>query len=95
MNEQVDLILFHMAKSQRELARILKAEREMATHAAGLHLNIPQAHLATSGLESVREHSGDLSKSISAYLNGLAELEEAMADNLGPVLKELEVQDEE
>ncbi|MDF2927541.1 MAG: nucleoside-diphosphate sugar epimerase [Paenibacillaceae bacterium] len=95
MNEQIDLILYHMAKSQRELAKILKTERELATHAAGLIVNIPEGHMANAGVEGVRDQSMQVSKSIAVYLNGLADLEEALADNMGPVIKELEGQEEE
>lgn len=95
MNERIDWILHHMAKSQRELARILKAERELACHAAGLVINIPHAHMAGAGVEGVKSQSLDLSKNIAVYLNGLADLEDALGDNLEPVVKELQGQEEE
>jgi hypothetical protein len=95
MNERIDWVLHHMAKSHRELARILKAERDLACHAAGLVINIPHAHLAGAGVDSVKSQSHDLSKNIAVYLNGLADLEEALAENLEPVVKELQGQEEE
>lgn len=95
MNDRIDWILYHMAKSHRELARILRSEREIACHAAGLTQSIPDAHTGSIGVEGVKEQSGTVSKGIASYLNGLADLEEALADNLGPVVKELEGQEEE
>lgn len=95
MENQIDQMILHMAKSQRELARILKAERELTAHAAGLMQSIPETHTAASGLESVRKQSEKTSKSIASYLNGLADLEEALADNLRPVMKGLEETEDE
>lgn len=90
MNERIDWILHHMARSHRELARILQAERDIACHAAGLTQSVHDGHTRTVGLEGVKDQSLSMSKSVAGYLNGLADLEEALADNLGPVLKELE-----
>lgn len=95
MNDQIDLILYHMAKSQRELARILQSEREIACHAAGLTQSVHDGHTAHVGVEGVKDQSLSMSKSVAGYLNGLADLEEALADNLGPVMKELEGREEE
>lgn len=95
MNDRIDWILHHMAKSQRELARILKAERDIACHAAGLTQSVHDGYTALVGVEGVKEQSLQVSKGMAAYLNGLADLEEALADNLGPVVKELEGREEE
>jgi hypothetical protein len=95
MNERIDGILYHMAKSHRELARILRTERDIACHAAGLTQSIHDGHTASVGLEGTKEQAVQLSKNVAVYLNGLADLEEALADNLGPVIKELEGREEE
>ncbi|MNC79279.1 hypothetical protein D3C75_1317150 [compost metagenome] len=51
--------------------------------------------MAGAGVEDVKSQSIDLSKNIAVYLNGLADLEDALGDNLEPVIKELQGQEEE
>jgi len=84
-----------MAKSHRELARILGAKREVAVRAAGLISYIPNEHGGADGPEAAAEQSGAVTKSLTAYLNSLADLEEALAENLSTIIKELQAHEDE
>jgi len=95
MEQKITAIVHHMAKSHRELARILESKRDIVVRAAGLTTYIPSEHGATDGPEAVWEQSGAVAKSLTAYLNSLADLEEALAENLSTVVKELQASEDE
>jgi hypothetical protein len=40
------------------------------------------------------KNTGEITKTICSYLVGLADLEEAIGDNLSAVMKELQIKDE-
>jgi len=48
---------------------------------------LPNEHPHLGGLNGLVESSSDVTKSVISFLNGLADLEEAVADSLTHVLK--------
>ncbi|WP_438448235.1 nucleoside-diphosphate sugar epimerase [Gorillibacterium sp. sgz5001074] len=97
MEHHITQIVHHMAKSQRELARILEAKRDMVVHAARLTNSIPnEAPVTTEAdLKETAEQSLAVNKNLVSYLNALASLEEALSDNLGIVVRELNANGDE
>ncbi|MFC0212696.1 nucleoside-diphosphate sugar epimerase [Paenibacillus chartarius] len=79
----------HMADSQRELVRIVEAEKYVVCHMAGLIAHTPDESPFEGGTGAVIEHSSLITKSISAYLNSLADLEDALATHLELAMKQL------
>ncbi len=89
MEHQVTSTIEHMANSHQEMARILEAKRDMVVHIANLITEIPDVEISFKGLEGVSKNSMLITENITAYLIGLAEFEEAIAENLSHVMKEL------
>ncbi|MFC5447343.1 hypothetical protein [Paenibacillus aestuarii] len=87
MQEQITSILAHMAKAQHELARTLEAKRVVVAHMAMLVEQIPDHNPSFGEIDALMEHSLEVTKGVASYLNSLADLEEALADNLAPILK--------
>jgi hypothetical protein len=93
MDRQVTVIIRHIAKSQEKVAQILEAKRSVVEHSAVL---LGAAAVSPEGENAdVAEQAVAVAKSITAYLNSLADLEMAVADNMSVVMKELTDTDEE
>ncbi|WP_281889187.1 nucleoside-diphosphate sugar epimerase [Paenibacillus sp. YYML68] len=95
MQQKVTEILAHMATSQQEIANILEAKRQVAVRMAQQVHDIPPEQPAFEDVETLTYNAMNVSKSIAAYLNGLSDLSDALADNLAYVLKELETPSDE
>lgn len=95
MEQKITDIIVHMAHSHQQMARMIDAERQVAVRMAQIVHGIPDAGPAFAGMSGVLENSGRVNKSVISYLNAIADLEEAMAENLGYVMKELKTHDEE
>jgi methyl-accepting chemotaxis protein len=95
MHRQVTEIIKHMAASQQEIAKILEAKRHIAVRMAQLVHHIPERNPSFEDIDTLKEHSMNMTKNISAYLNSLADLADALADNLSFVMKEVDIQDGE
>lgn len=95
MQSKVDEMLTHMSNSHQQMARILDAERQMATHTAQIIHELPDCNLEFDDIDALINHSGGINKSIIAYLFCLADLEDALAETLGHVMKELGNHEEE
>lgn len=80
-------IVVHMAHSHQQLARILDAERQVTMRMAELVHTLPDAHPQLNGLDGLLDNAAQVTKSVIAYLNSLAELEEATAESLTSVLQ--------
>lgn len=93
MDSQVTKVIRQLADSQRQLASILESHRHITAHAAYLLGSISGPPAGDS--DQISGQSLAVTKSVVSYLNGLAELEEAVADQLGIVIKELHHQDDE
>jgi len=89
MDHLVTANIVHMAKSHQELARILGAKKDIAVNMSQVTAAIPDSHSNLNDVEVAVEHAMGISKSVSAYLSSLADLEEAMADNLSHIIAEL------
>jgi len=89
MESQAATIIVRMAQSQQQLARILEAHREVAQNMGRLVGAVPDDHDADLPYEAIMENAAMVTKSLSAYLNSLADLEEALANGLQLVMKEL------
>lgn len=92
MQDQITSILEHMAKSQHEMARTLEAKRVVITHMAKMVGEIPDHNPSFGEIDELMEHSLSVTKGISNYLNSLADLEDAIADNLSPIVKAMKEQ---
>ncbi len=89
MQENMTRIIHHMARSKHRLADIFETERRVVKQMSSMIGHLPAVDPSFGDLESLIEHAMDLNRSVTTYLNGLAGLEEALADNLALIVKEL------
>lgn len=95
MQEKVDQIIIHMSNSNQHMARILDAEREIAVRMAQIIHALPDHNPQLEGISALIENSGLINKNIISYLSTIADLEEAVAEHLTHVIKELRGHEEE
>ncbi|GAB6991512.1 hypothetical protein [Paenibacillus pini] len=95
MQSKIDEMLNHMSHSQQQMARVLDAERQMAVRMSQVIHALPDVHPEFEGVSGLIENSGQINKSIIAYLGSIADLQEALAETLGYVMKELGSHEEE
>ncbi|GGF89858.1 nucleoside-diphosphate sugar epimerase [Paenibacillus aceti] len=95
MEQKITEIITHMSHSHQQMARVIDAERQVAVRMAQVVHAIPDTEPGFEGVPGLIENSGRVNKSVVSYLNAIADLQEAMAENLGFVLKEMRSQDEE
>ncbi|OXM83489.1 nucleoside-diphosphate sugar epimerase [Paenibacillus rigui] len=91
MHRQVTKIIEHMAASQQEMAKILEAKRHIAVRMSQLFQAIPERNPSFGDIDELTESSMAVTKNVAAYLSSLADLEDALADNLTIVMKEVEI----
>jgi hypothetical protein len=94
VEQKITAIVSHIVNSQQQMAKILESERHIAVHIAKIINNIPDYQQSFYALENIVKNTSELTKTISSYLVGLADLEEAIGDNLSTVMKELQIKDE-
>lgn len=95
MEQQITAIIEHMSNSHVEMANLLEVKKDMVVHMSRMVLAIPDTPLTFSGVDTITENSVAITESITEYLNKLADLEEAMAENLTYVMKELHQAEEQ
>lgn len=95
MHQQVTNILEYMASSHWEMTKILESKRHVAVRMAHLVQDIPQENPSFGDIEVLTECSLNVTKNIASYLNSLADLSDAAADNLILIMKEVRIPDEE
>ncbi|GGF98819.1 nucleoside-diphosphate sugar epimerase [Paenibacillus abyssi] len=95
MQHLVNEIVEHLSKSHQQLARVLEAERHVVVRMANNVHALPDHNPDFNGVAGLLENSQFVTKSIVGYLNSLAELEEAIADNLSHIIRELDHDEEE
>lgn len=95
MQSKIDEMLTHMSHSHQQMARVLDAERQMAVRMAQIIHDLPDADPEFDGIHGLIENSGQINKSIIAYLGSIADLQEALAETLNHVVKELGNHEEE
>lgn len=89
MEEKVDAIIAQMSKSHMELARIISAEKDVVFQMAQLVGAIPDRHDSFANTDIVAENAAGVTKSVISYLNSLADLADAIADNLTHVISKM------
>lgn len=94
MEQQLTHIIVHMSRSYQELAKIIRSERHVTVHMAQMIGLIPDTPSFSEPAKIV-DNVGNVSESISAYLTTLADLEDAIAENLGYIVNELSEASEE
>ena len=94
MEQKITDIISHIVNSQLQMAKILESERHIAVHFAQIMNNIPDYQPSFYALDNMVKNTGEITKTICSYLVGLADLEEAIGDNLSAVMKELQIKDE-
>jgi hypothetical protein len=95
MHNQVDDLLIHISHSQQQMSRLLDAERQVVVRMSQIIHALPDEEPRFDGIPGILDSSGQVNKSIVAYLNGIADLQEAMAEMLVRVVKETAFPDEE
>ncbi|MWV46853.1 nucleoside-diphosphate sugar epimerase [Paenibacillus sp. HJL G12] len=95
MQSKIDEMLTHMSHSHQQMARVLDAERQMAVRMAQIIHDLPDSDPEFDGINGLIENSGQINKSIIAYLGSIADLQEALAETLNHVVKELGSHEEE
>ncbi|WMT40199.1 nucleoside-diphosphate sugar epimerase [Paenibacillus sp. D2_2] len=95
MEEKITEIIVHMSHSHQQMARVMDAERQVVVRMSQIVHAIPDVLPEFDGVPGLIANTGRVNKSVISYLNVIADLQEAMAENLGLVLKEMRSQDEE
>lgn len=98
MNEQIVRILAHMAKAHEELARILMSARDITRHTSDELVGTLSTHEHEPSFrdrEDCLRHTMQLTGSVSSFLSGIGDLQEALADNLEPVMEQMQSAEEE
>lgn len=95
MQNKLDEMLAHMAHAHQQVARVLDAEREVNVRMAELMNEMPDLMPQFADAQGLLDGSASVNAGIVAYLSGLAELQEMIADSISHLVKELAVADEE
>ncbi len=95
MEQKITDILMHMAHSHQQLARVMDAERHITVRMAHIVHELPDSEPDFEGVDGLMESTSSINKSIIAYLNSIADLQESMAENLTQVMSELKGSEEE
>ncbi|ALS23326.1 hypothetical protein [Paenibacillus naphthalenovorans] len=88
MHQQATSIIEHMASSHWEMSKILESERHVAVRMAELVHEIPEYNPTFDDIPALMEGSLLVTKNVAAYLNSLADLSDAIGDNLNLIMKE-------
>jgi len=89
MQHIVTEMIEHISHSHEQMARVLEAERHVAVRMAQMVHALPDRHPDFGGMSGLMENSGAVTKSVVAYLNTIAELQESIAVTIQSVMKEL------
>ncbi|MFI2858178.1 nucleoside-diphosphate sugar epimerase [Paenibacillus sp. JSM ZJ436] len=111
MEQKIDELMNHLSHSQQQMARILEAQRHAAVRMAQVVHGMPDDWSARSGVagnegkpggresddaaEGFIQQIQQVNGSIAAYLNVMADFQQAAADHLEMVMKELRGGDSE
>ena len=91
MERQVTRIIEHMASSHWNMTRIIEANRQIVNHMAQMTTDIPKEDPSFGSIDMLTECTLNVNRIVASYLVGLADLEDAIADNLLMVMKEVVV----
>lgn len=95
VQNKVNEMLNHMSFSHQQLARIIDSQRHVAVRMSQIVHDLPDCDPDFGGVSGIMENSGRVNKSIISYLHSIAELEEAIAESLSLVMKEICIPEEE
>ncbi|MDG0814675.1 nucleoside-diphosphate sugar epimerase [Cohnella rhizosphaerae] len=95
MQKLLTEVAVHLSHSHQHMARILDAKRQIAVRMSQMVTAIPDMHPDLSGLDGLLEGSADVTKNIIAYVVGLADMQDALADSLEQIVKAANIPDEE
>ncbi|MCR8846164.1 nucleoside-diphosphate sugar epimerase [Paenibacillus sp. SC116] len=93
--DKVNEIIVHMAHTHNQMAKILQAKRQVAVRMSQLVHAVPDELPQIEHVSEVKMQSGQVTRCLIDYMVSIAELEEAMADQLKLVLKDLHEPEEE
>lgn len=89
MQQEITVAVAYLSVSQRELVRIMEAEKVVVRHMAALIAHMPDELPFDGELPEIMENATLVMKSVVTYLNSLADLEDALATHLELAMKEL------
>jgi hypothetical protein len=89
MEQSITSIIEHMAVSHRELAKILDHKGRVGVRMSTLIDEVPSVAPSFEDVETLMEHALGITKSVTYYLNSLADLEDAISANVTLVINEL------
>lgn len=95
MEQKITDIIMHIGHSHQQLARIIDAERHVTVRLSEILNALPDQGLNFEGVEGLMDNSSSIHKSLVSYLNSMADLQDAMAENLSHVMSELHGSDDE
>ncbi|MGM0882636.1 MAG: nucleoside-diphosphate sugar epimerase [Bacillota bacterium] len=95
MQKTVTEIMEHMSHSNRQLARVLEAERHVTVRLSEIVQALPDKNPEFSGIPGILDNSQAVAQNIVAYLNSFADLQETIAAQLTFVIRELKEADED
>lgn len=95
MERQITEMIAHIAKSHQQLAKVLEAGRDVSAHMSYLVNSIPDDHFTFDAFDTIVKSASDVTANVVSYLNSIGGLEEALADNLEFVMKEMDAEDAE
>jgi hypothetical protein len=95
VDQKITDIMMHMAHSHQQLARVIDAERHITVRMAQIVHALPDEEPDFEGVEGMLGSTSSVNKSIISYLNSMADLQEAMAENLTQVMTELKGSEDE
>ena len=95
MQNRITEMIVHMSNSHLHMATVIDAKRHVAVRMSQLIHALPDQHPNFEGVSGLIESSGMVTKSLVSYLNTIADLQEAMAENLTHVMKEIGERQEE
>jgi hypothetical protein len=80
----------HMSRSHEQMARVMESKRHVAVRMAQMVHALPDEHPDFDGVPGLLEHSQAVTRSVIAYLNTIAELEDSLATTIASVMRELQ-----
>lgn len=95
MEQKITEFILHLSHSHQQMARVVDAERHVAVKMAQIIHDLPDQDPEFDGTEGLMESAGNINQNLVSYLNALADLQEAMAENLGLVIKEMRSEEDE
>ncbi|RCW43396.1 nucleoside-diphosphate sugar epimerase [Paenibacillus prosopidis] len=96
MQKTVTEMMEHISHSNRQLARVLEAERHVTVRLSEIVQALPDENPVFGGLSGLLENSQAVAQNIVAYLNSFADLQETIAAQLTFVIRQMkEVEEDE